>query len=364
MRIGIVSIFDNNNIGNRLQNYALQQALLAFSDCVLTIKNKPCSSGKSRLLRVLPLAESAMFNRLIGMNRRAELAAFTQKRVRTGRYTYWYEKIYPKLRNPDRGDIYCAGSDQVWNPTCGRNGMFNYLGFTDYDRTFSYAASFGIEEIPEEYKEDVRKGLNHIKFISVRENAGKRIVEELTGRTDVQVLVDPTMLLTAEQWDAVAEKPKQKLPERFLLTYFLGTVSEERRQAVEQKATELGCEAIWLMDKDSPFYTIGPGHFVHLIKHARMVCTDSFHGSVFSFLYGKPLAVFDREGSAENMSSRIKTLADKFHLEKCLVMNNIIPDPVDTDYSAGYAALEEERKKSKAFLDMVFQEAERAGLCK
>ena len=364
MRIGIVSIFDNKNLGNRLQNYALQQAVLAHSDDVVTIKNKPYSSGKSRLLRALPLAESALLNRMIGMNRRAESAAFTQKHIDLTRSTYWYETDYLDLKSADRCKMYCAGSDQVWNPSCGRSGMFNYLGFADRERTFSYAASFGIEEIPEKYKDDVRKGLNHIKFISVREDAGKRIVEELTGRTDVQVLVDPTMLLTPEQWNAVAEKPKKKLPEKYLLTYFLGMVSEERRKAVEKKAAEMGCEAIWLMDKDSPFYAIGPGHFVYLIKHAQMVCTDSFHGSVFSFLYERPLAIFDREGSGENMGSRIRTLADKFQLENCLVKNNCIPDVGTVDYSAGYAALEEERKKSKAFLNMVFQEAERAGLCK
>ena len=363
MKIGIVSIFDNKNLGNRLQNYALQQ-VLSVSGNPLTVKNKPASSGKSRMLRALPMAELPLFNRLLGMERRAALAAFTQKQIKVSKFTYWYEKEYLELKHLDWCDIFCAGSDQVWNPTCGRSGMFNYLGFADYDRTFSYAASFGIEEIPEKYKEDVREGLNHIKFISVREDSGKRIVEELTGRTDVQVLVDPTMLLTTQEWDAVAEKPQKKLPEKYLLTYFLGRVSQERRQAVEKKAAELGCETIWLMDKDSSFYAIGPGHFVYLIKHARMVCTDSFHGSVFSFLYEKPLAIFDREGSGENMGSRIRTLADKFQLEDCLVKNNSIPDVIEADYSAGYAALEEERKKSKAFLDMVFQEAERAGLCK
>lgn len=364
MRIGVISIFDNKNLGNRLQNYALQQAMKVCEGSALTIKNKPASSGKSRLFRMLPLAESPILNRLLRMDRRAELVAFTKRRVALSKNTYWYEKEYLDLKKADRCHLYCAGSDQVWNPTCGRSGMFNYLGFAEYDRTFSYAASFGIEEIPEQYKEDVRRGLNHIKFISVREDAGKRIVEELIGRTDVQVLVDPTMLLTTQEWDAVAEKPKRKLPEKYLLTYFLGTVSEERRQAVEKKAAELGCETIWLMDKDSLFYAIGPGHFVYLIKHAKMVCTDSFHGSVFSFLYERPLAIFDREGSAENMGSRIRTLADKFSLESCLVKDNCIPDVQEVNYSAGYAALEEERQKSKAFLDMVFEEAERAGLCK
>ena len=365
MRIGIATIFDNENYGNRLQDYALQIKLSNYAEYVISLKNKPKFQKKIKnIMRKSPLSELVWVNHIVGKRKKAMFLEFNNRFLRYTKYCYWMNIDIVRLLQKDCCDMYCVGSDQVWNPHSGYGKPFHYLAFSDYDRTFSYAASFGIEEIPEQYQEDVRKGLNHIKFISVREDAGKRIVEELTGQTDVQVLVDPTMLLTPEQWDAVAEKPRKKLPEQYLLTYFLGTVSGERRQAVEQKAAELGCETIWLMDKDSPFYAIGPGHFVYLIKHARMVCTDSFHGSVFSFLYGKSLAIFDREGGKENMSSRIRTLADKFSLENCLVKGNHIPDGDVADYTAGYAALEEERKKSKAFLDMVFQEAERAGLCK
>ena len=364
MKTGIVSIFDNNNYGNRLQNYALQQMLAKYARETVTIKNKPYFSGKSRLARALPLAESVFLNRVLGMDRRAQMVRFTRRHISTSRYCYWYDKDGSRIHQPDHCDLYCAGSDQVWNPTCGRGGMFSFLGFADRDQTFSYAASFGVDRIPEQYQEDVRKGLQHIKYISVREDAGKRIVEELTGRTDVQVLVVPSMLLTAQEWDQVAAKPKAELPQRYLLTYFLGTVSSERRATIEQKAKELGCALIEMMDKNSPYYAIGPGEFVYLIKHAALVCTDSFHGSVFSFLYGRPLIIMDRQGSGENMGSRLVTLADKFSLLNCLATGNVLPEASgEPDYSIGYAALEEERKKAKTYLDMVFQEAERAGLC-
>lgn len=360
MRIGIVSIFDNRNFGNRLQNYALQQVLLRYADEAVTIKNKPFSNGKSRLVRASALAESEAFNHLLGMHRRAQLVRFTNRYVHTNKNCYWYEKEYPSLKKEDCCDFYCAGSDQVWNPNC-RQGQFSYLGFADYDATFSYAASFGDDKIPQGYEEAVRKGLQHIKHISVREDAGKRIVEELTGRTDVQVLVDPTMLLTREEWDEVAAKPRRALPERYLLTCFLGGVSPERKDAILQKAKELGCQVIELMDPKSPFYEIGPGEFIDLIKHADLICTDSFHASVFSFLYQRPLAIFDRQGGANKMGGRMETLASKFQLESSLIQENQIPDGIMTpDYSAGYKALEAEREKAKAFLDMVFSEIERS----
>lgn len=356
MKVGIVTIFDNNNHGNRLQNYALQLVLLRYADEVVTMKNKPWYSKKSRVARMLPLAESAFFNRVLGMERRARIVEFTGRHVHLSRSCYWYDKVGQAPKKADRCDLYCAGSDQVWNPTMGRRGSFDFLRFAQQEKTFSYAASFGIDEIPEEFRDAVATGLRHVKYISVREDAGKKIVEDLTGRTDASVLVDPTMLLTAQEWDEVIAKPKAPVPENYLLTYFLGGVSEERRAAIAQRAVELGCQVVEVMDPKSPFYAVGPDEFVWLIKHARCVCTDSFHGSVFSFLYGKPFTVFARMGKGPDMGSRIKTFMDKFSLQSCAAAGEKLPAYCAVpDYAAGYAALEAEREKSKVFLDHVFK---------
>ena len=364
MRIGIVSVFDNNNLGNRLQNYALQQVLLSYADEVVTIKNKPYYSGKSRVARMLPFAESVLLNRLLGMDKRAKLIRFTKKYIPFTQNCYWYDTPEMNLKRRDLCDLYCAGSDQVWNPEAARYTMFNYLGFSSRDNTFSYAASFGVDEVSKEYREAVQNGLRHVKYISVREEAGKQITEKLTGRTDVQVLVDPTMLLTVAQWDLIGERPKFEIPEKYLLSYFVGDVTDERRSAVRNRAKMLGYEFIDLNNKRSPYYAIGPGEFIWLIKNAAIICTDSFHGSIFSFLYQRPLIIFNREGSRDDMSSRLETLASKFHLQGCMAEGDTLPDiSGEADYSAGYEVLEQERKKSKAFLDMVFEEAERAGLC-
>lgn len=366
MRVGIVGIIDKNNFGNRLQNYALQVCLSRYSGDVLTIRNKQFLDVPwKNIIRRSAVVDSPAILRLTGMHRSAAHARFTKDYINTSKGCCWFnvEGTAPEVRN--HCHLYCAGSDQIWNPDFGRWGMFNYLGFANPEQTFSYAASFGVDKIPAQYVADVRKGLQHIKYISVREDAGKRIVEELTGRTDAQVLVDPTMLLTTQQWDEIARKPKAQMPRKYVLTYFLGDVPCQRTESIRRKADQMGAQVIELMDKNSPFYAIGPSEFVYLIKHACLVCTDSFHASVFSFLYQRPVAIFDRKGSADNMGSRLQTLAAKFGLQSSLAVGDAMPDlPVDVDYTAGFAALDEERKKSKAFLDMVFQEAERAGLCK
>ena len=356
MKVGIVTVFDNNNQGNRLQNYALQQVLLRYADEVVTMKNKPWHSKKSRIARMLPLAESAFFNRVLGMERRARIVEFTNRYMKLSRGCYWYDKAGQSPKKADRCDLYCAGSDQVWNPAMGRWGSFEYLGFAPSERTFSYAASFGIDKIAQEHRAAVTKGLKHIRHISVREDAGKQIVEDLTGRTDAKVVVDPTMLLTAREWDQIIAKPKGEIPTDYVLTYFLGRVSPERKAAVEQRAAELGCSLIHVMDPKSPFHTVGPDEFVWLIKNAKYICTDSFHGSVFSFLYGRPFAVFARESKGPDMGSRLKTFMAKFSLEDCAAKGNVLPEFCGCpDYAVGYAALEAERAKSKAFLDEVFK---------
>ena len=353
MKIGIVSIFDNNNHGNRLQNYALQQVLREYADQVITIKNKPYFSKKSRLARMLPLAESVFFNRVLGMKRRAKIVGFTRRHITTSRGCYWYDKPEETVKPADQCDLYCAGSDQIWNPIIGRRGAFDYLGFAPAEKTFSYAASFGVDEIPQQYHQAVADGLAHVRHISVREDSGLAIVEKLAGRADAQVLVDPTMLLSTEQWDQVAVKP-QGLPERYVLTYFLGQISDERRASVCAKAEELDCAIVDLMDKNSPFYEIGPDEFVYMIGHAQMICTDSFHGSVFAFLYGRPLAIFNRQGQVHDIGGRLRTFVSKFSLEACVAQGDLVPDvSCEPDYSVGFQALEAERNKAKAFLGQV-----------
>ncbi len=359
MRVGIVSIFDSTNFGNRLQNYALQQVLLRYADEVVTIKNKPSDGKKTKFYKKLPIAESLLMSRLMGRERRTAMLRFTKEHIALSRWCYWYDADRLKLKKADQCDLYCAGSDQVWSPEMNRTGMFNYLGFAPTEQTFSYAASFGVDRIGAEDQSQVRQGLRHIGSLSVREDAGRKIIEDLTGRTDVQVMADPTLLLSAQEWEQVASAPKEKLPQRFVLSFFLGDVDDQRREEIRKKAEKLECQVIDLMDPASPFYACGPDGFLYLIRHAQFVCTDSFHCCVFSFLFGQPFAVFPRRGDGENMGSRLVTLTERFSLQDRAVADGGLDRVPDTaDYQAGYAALEAERAKASAYLSKVFQGAQ------
>ena len=225
------------------------------------------------------------------------------------------------------------------------------LSFAKPEQRIAFSASFAIDKLPEEFKSKAKRELEKFKAISVREYRGKEIVEELTGRKDVQVLVDPTMLLNSEEWDEVAKKPEQLKTDKYILNYFLGEISEKRRKEIERIAKENNCEIINMLDKNSPFYQTGPSEFLYLEKNAFLICTDSFHSSVFAILYNRPFVVFDREDANVKMNSRLDTLLKKFKLENRWYEDKITEEQLQVDYKESYMILEGERKKAKEFLE-------------
>lgn len=184
--------------------------------------------------------------------------------------------------------------------------------------------------------------------ISVREEAGAKIIKDLTGR-DATVLVDPTMLLTKEEWRNVSKKPKGAKEGGYILTYFLSPKCDAAKERLEEIRD--GREVYELLnEKDKVVGTVGPSEFLWLFDHADMIITDSFHACVFSFLFNKPFLVYDRNWNEGNMNSRLETLLSKFHLERKYINSALKNDVWEHDYTEGYKQLEIEREKAINFL--------------
>lgn len=344
MRVGIITIIDNNNLGNRLQNYALEKILENNNIDCITISNEPFSNTKDKfILRIIKnLKFRDTYSKFEG--RKNSFKEFNNNII------FSKKRITPFSKLKDF-DYFISGSDQVWNPTFGRLREVDLLEFTEPKKRISFAASFGISSLPEQYNEKLKNALKDYKAISVREDAGKKIIEDVVGKKDVQVLVDPTMLLTAEEWDKVAKKPEQLKTDKYILNYFLGELSEKRKAEIDRIAKENDCEVINILDKNSPFYCTGPSEFLYLEKHAFLVCTDSFHSSVFAILYNRPFIVFGREDNTISMNSRIETLINKFNLKNREYNGQeITKENLNHDYTEAYEILNEERKKSMTFL--------------
>ena len=300
-KVEIITIIDDDNYGNKLQNYATESILKELKLNVKTIKNSA----------ILNKSHKSFFEYILRYIKYRYLNIKTRK-TRTIRYKKFIEfnnfinitdKVFniKTFRNVDLESKFIVGSDQVWNPNFGRFRDVDLLTFANPEQKIAFSASFGVNELPENLKEYARRNLETFKAISVREDAGKKIVEELTGRTDVEVLVDPTMLLTAQEWDKVSKRPEQLddlKSEKYILNYFLGELPEVWKLEIERIAKENNCEIINILDKQSPFYQTGPSEFIYLEKNAFMVCTDSFHSSVFSIIYDTPFVVFDKIGRA------------------------------------------------------------------
>lgn len=344
-KIGIVTIYDNNNFGNRLQNYAVQESIKKLDVETFSIKYE--RNYETKFLYKLKRRVRYIKWFLLRHNKYSKLSLFKKfnKNIEISKCLYNCKNI----NKIDNIDCFVVGSDQVWNPNFGRLTDIELLNFTEKSKV-AFSASFGISELPEEYKEKTEMALNKFKAISVREDAGKKIVEDLTGRTDVEVLVDPTMLLSAEEWDNVSKKPRKLKDDKYILNYFLGELPENWKIEIDRIAKENNCEVINILSQNDPFYQTGPSEFLYLEKNAFLVCTDSFHSSVFSIIYDTPFVVFERQDKLTSMNSRIDTLLSKFNLQNRRFNGEIREELLKSDYKEAKNILEKEKQKSFNFL--------------
>ena len=352
LKIGIITIIDFKNIGNRLQNYAIQYYLKCLGVEAITLINYPRKNDrKLYFLRNLKYYFSKIKN------------VFLKKKYPTERYVFFnnFNKNINISKNVITAfniskinyDYYIVGSDQIWNPDLGGLRDVDLLVNIAKNKRISYAASISRNSISKEASVKAGNEWKNFKSISVREDSAKKIIEELTGRTDVEVLIDPTMLLTPEEWDKVSKKPKMLKEGKYVLNYFLGNLSQQRKEAIDKFAKEHDCYVINILDKKSPFYVCGPSEFLYLEKYAEMIFTDSFHSSVFAILYNRPFVIFDREQrGTENMGSRLDTLLSKFELKNRRYNGKeITKENYEHDYTRAYEILELERQKSRKFLE-------------
>lgn len=344
MKIGIVTIPDFNNYGNRLQNYALQVAVEKLGvECHSLVLHRP-NLIKSYIKSLIINNGKSLREKRLDMLRLKAFLNFDHKYVNTielpDKFTSELAKKY---------EYFLVGSDQVWNPAWSKD-LFHrmFLEFANDDQKIAYAPSFGVSEIPNELRKKYADGLKSFAKLSVREESGASIVKTLINK-EIPVVLDPTMLLNSQEWKEVAKLPSAIKNEKYLLTYFLGGTNNEYKSCINKMAKEKHLKVLNLLDKETKeMYANGPAEFLGLILNADLVLTDSFHASVFSILFERQFIVFNRLGSGAGMSSRITTLLKKFGLENCLYQNDL--NDYLPDYTLALDKLEEEQKNSYEYL--------------
>lgn len=344
-RVGIVTINDNNNYGNRLQNYALSKVIESFGCSPKNIENYPYFNSKRYYL--LKRIKYRHFDYYYSKDneKKENFRQFNQ-------LISYYPGIYSPYKKYSDLDFVVCGSDQIWNPLYALDECTILKIFPNHKR-IAFSASFGVDFINDTGAQLIKKELLKFKNISVREEAGAKIIKDLTGR-DATVLVDPTMLLTKEEWRKVSKQPK-RAKEGYILTYFLSPKCEEAKVKLEEIRGDK--EVYELLNPEDQFAgTAGPSEFLWLFDHADLILTDSFHACVFSFLFNKPFIVYDRNWNEGNMNSRLETLLSNFSLERKYAGSGLLNDIWEHDYTEGYKQLEIERKKAINFLKKALED--------
>lgn len=362
-RIGLLTITDYNNYGNRLQNYAGQQVLKSLGYNVTTLINEPkviktntkTIKEKLKEKKIKEIVDAFILKK----NKKKRVDAlkkkinsfkiFTNNNIKQSNYILTSEYIPSEIDN--FFDYYIVGSDQVWNPIHRNGSALDFLTFAPKSKRIAYAPSFGIDSIPEEHKENYKKWLMDFESLSVREDTGAKIIKDLTGR-DALVIADPTLMLKKEEWLELSTVSEIKPKNKFILTYFLGEVSVETKNLIKLIKKEYNYEVVNLGSYDDiKYYAIDPGEFIDYINSSSVFLTDSFHGAVFSIILEKSFIVFDRVGKGPTMNSRIETLLAKFQLEDRKWENVTVSKKYFyTDYSHIEPILETERNKAFNYL--------------
>ncbi len=339
-KVGIITLNGYVNYGNRLQNYALQTFITKMNEYYIaetiefTNQENKKTNIKKWLKRMLaPAAERKRYNRI---------KDFSQKNITT--------KKYHNLKQLEKDyDYFIVGSDQVWNynfPSVNRE--LTLLKFSPREKNISYAASFGISKLENNKKEEYKKYLNRFKDLSVREEAGANLIKNL-GIKKVEVLVDPTLLLTKEEWLKVMKKPSQ-VPSKYILTYFLGNLDEQKTVELKEFAKKQNATIINLLDKKSKYYQSSPEEFLYLEKNAMLICTDSFHSAVFATIFNVPFIVYKRNDQNKNMYSRIEQLLKLLKLEDREFKRKLSEKSLTCDFTNSNKIIQKEQKKSQKYL--------------
>lgn len=372
--IGIITYHHYYNYGTMLQALALQEKVeqLGYQAELIDFKQDNSLSRYEMLkLRIKRMP--------VYIKERKKYRALADSREKIKEKNELFEQFYKTylhvgkkkytttqqlMENPPVYDGYVVGSDQTWNPFVANSPEAFFLPFVENkSKKGSYGPSLAVKSLSDEKEKEYRKKLSNFSFLSCREQDGAQLLSRITQK-EVKCVLDPTLLLSAKEWGKYCEFEIPKEP--YILVYFLGEKLEHRR-AVEkiQKLTNwkiISLPAAYLEMENNDYKKVwgGPKEFLSLIRGAALICTDSFHGTMFSINFQRNFFSFckssDSEESSEN--SRLYSALNIFGLSNRIIhnMDNLTAEDISIDYKNVIPILEEQRRDSIEYLEnMLFE---------
>lgn len=375
--IGIITFHRSHNYGSVLQTYALQTVLrknLTDYNCEIIDFTPPNSKEIYNIFKKNNSVKNVVKNIL-------ELFTYKFKKIRYKEFEKFINTKFILSQNryfsefqlkgmPHKYDVLICGSDQIWNTNCIDFDYSYYLPFAKNTKKISYAPSLGPGKPfkNSEDKERIKEYLRDFHSISVRENGGTKIIQQLTNKK-VFTVVDPTLLLKAKDWDNISSN--QTIDKEYIFFYSIGYKKDDINIA-KWFSKKFNLPVITLFTVGNRIIFSGfeifknqsPGDFINLIKNAKLVLSSSFHGTVFSIIYRKPFYSIRKMRDDKIIEDdRINTLLEEFKLtDRQVDINsvNFIEDPFTVNYTKSEKYIEKARKESMDYLlNSIIQEQEK-----
>lgn len=337
--VGIITFHNSYNCGSMLESYAMQTIIekrgghaeiINFSNegqrdlYNVFSKNKDIKSILKNIL-IFPVRNKVKFN-----NKKYE--EFKNNNFKLSEEYSTMSDIKEK-----KYDVVVAGSDQIWNITIQDNDDAYFLPWVKKAKKVAYAPSFGAKNIIK-YADDVtkyKKMLNNFDALSVRENNGKKWIKELCGK-DVEVLLDPTLLLEKKDYDKIKLK-RLSIKEKYIF-FYCPSFNRDICKFVKKISEKYGLKVITWSTKSYNYKRVknfgfdladyeDPSMYLSLIENAELVITTSFHGTIFSTIYHKKFIVV-KNGDMYGTDDRVITLITQLGLE-----DRLLPYDFDDDYN-------------------------------
>jgi len=307
MKLGLMTIFQVPNLGSVLQTFATQTILQkAGHECDVINYIYPnhwhFAHGTPKPSILKKRVKKLLWD--LGLNfkkydRGIEIFRLTRLNL-TRRYADWEDLAYEDW---SEYDALITGSDQVWNSRFTKGDSAFMLSYTNCIKKISIASSFACTRLPLDMIEKYRRHLSAYSAISVREKSGIEILSnQLHISCPSSVILDPTLLLSGEEWASEMQLKKTSRYGKYLLLYVMDYAFEPRPQILEIAANmqkRYGCDSIITFSggKSPEVRKLKAIHvevtsvedFLSYVKNAEVVVTSSFHGTSFALNFSKPL---------------------------------------------------------------------------
>ena len=233
-KIGLIIANPITNYGAHLQGYATQCVIdsLGAKTAVLDIakvKGKAfvdfgyiVEAFKVLSRRVFKNNQKQNYDSLFRQNVKERTRRADEFRSRRLHDVVTYTDYARLIRDAKSYDTIMIGSDQMWPPGMSFSSLYSLRFVPQGVKRASYATSLGVSEYPRYCWNSARDMWTKMDYLSVREEQGANIIRTVCkDKVDVKVVVDPTYLMTKEQWEDVI--PIQRMSERrYVFCYFLG----------------------------------------------------------------------------------------------------------------------------------------------